>query len=78
MLTLDRPAASAAPQAEPSRSTLTTRDRRLIASLIEPGAKIAHTDEPAVDPALRRWMPAVVPMLAVLISGCILAIWSIL
>lgn len=31
-----------------------------------------------IDPALRRWMPAVAPMLALLICACILAIWSML
>jgi hypothetical protein len=88
MLTLDRQAASVAPeeteasaperQAERSRASLTNRDRQMIATLIQPVAKIVQIDEPAVDPAVRRSMPVVVPMLAVLISGCILAIWSIL
>lgn len=88
MLTLDRQATAVAPeeaQVSPSarqperiKSSLTTRDRQLIASLIQPEAKAAWINEPAIDPAVRRWMPVVVPMLAVLISGCILAIWSIL
>jgi len=88
MLTLDRQAASveleeaqvlpAARQPERNRSSLTTRDRQLITSLIEPDKKIAQNEESAVDPAVRRWMPVVVPMLAVLVSGCVLAIWSIL
>lgn len=88
MLTLDRHAASFAPaealvrpsarQPERSSSSRTPRDRQLIASLIAPDAKTVPIDQPALDPAVRRWMPVAVPMLAVLVSGCILAIWSIL
>jgi len=88
MLTLERnatsdavvetPASGTAQRAEAGRSPQTTRGRQFIDSLILPGAQPAQTGEPTIDPAVRRWMPLVVPMLAVLISGCILAIWSIL
>jgi hypothetical protein len=88
MLTVDRNATShavvdtlvsgTAQRAEAGRSPLTTRDRQFIASLILPDAQPARTGEPTIDPAVRRWMPLVVPMLAVLVSGCILAIWSML
>ena len=88
MLTLNRQAAPVAPeeteasaparQAERSRVSLTNRDRQMIATLIQPIATLVRIDEPAIDPAVRHWMPVVVPMLAVLIRGCILAIWSIL
>jgi hypothetical protein len=88
MLTLDRHSASDAPdetraspatwQAHRGSPSLTPRDRQLIDSLIQPNAATLRVDETAIDPSVRRWMPVVVPMLAVLISGCILAIWSIL
>jgi hypothetical protein len=72
------PASGTARRAEAGRSPLTTRGRQFIASLIVPDAPPARTGEPSIDPAVRRWVPLVVPMLAVLVSGCILAIWSIL
>ena len=88
MLTLDKTTGTAATedtrtrsasrQADGGRPALTTRERRFIASLAMPRALAARIDEPAIDPALRPWIPRVVPMLAVLICGCILAIWSLL
>jgi hypothetical protein len=88
MLTLDRPSTSVAPdetrpspqarQAHRDGPSPTQRDRQWIDSLIQTQAAPERLDEPAIDLTVRRWMPVVVPMLAVLISGCILAIWSIL
>ena len=65
-------------RAERSRPPLTTRDRQFIASLVSRGAPTVQIDRSAIDPAVRRWIPVVVPLLAVLICGCILAIWAIL
>jgi hypothetical protein len=61
----------------------TARDRRVIAALVAPravctGRAESTIDVPSIDATVRHWIPRLVPLLGVLISGSILAIWSIL
>ncbi len=43
-----------------------------------PDPQADRIESAGIDHESLRWLPVVVPLLAVLISGCILAIWSIL
>lgn len=77
MLTLDRNLADrsqAAGGVKPLKASLDADQRARLRSLL--GEPALRLPQPPLDPQVRRWMPLVVPLLAVLLATSILLIWA--
>lgn len=75
MLTLERPPSAVTPPPAPAVSTLSARDRRIVDAIVQATPRPALV-EGADDARLRRLIPWIGPVLAVLVSATILLIWA--